>query len=163
MSGLDETFADLTGSLDYPMLVVTTAHEHERAGCLIGFATQCSIDPPRFLVCLSENNRTRRLAERSAALAVHLLPRYAIALARLFGAQTGDEIDKFARCSWHDGPRGQPILDECGSWFVGTIIDRRSLGDHVEFVLDPTDARHDDHTSHLQFSHARHLNPGHPA
>jgi hypothetical protein len=28
--------------------VATVAADHERDGCLIGFATQCSVDPPRF-------------------------------------------------------------------------------------------------------------------
>ena len=44
---------ELVSELDYPMFIVTCADERERAGCLVGFATQCSIDPPRFLVCLS--------------------------------------------------------------------------------------------------------------
>ena len=52
------TFDSLVGDLDYPMFIVTACADGERAGCLIGFATQASIDPSRFLVCLSHNNRT---------------------------------------------------------------------------------------------------------
>jgi hypothetical protein len=57
--------------LDYPMFVVTVADAGtgERAGCLVGFATQCSINPFRFLVCLSRANRTHRVASRSEVLA----------------------------------------------------------------------------------------------
>ena len=43
-------FNDLVGGLDYPMFIATARSERgERAGCLVGFATQCSIDPSRFL------------------------------------------------------------------------------------------------------------------
>ena len=45
-------FDELMGELDYPMFIVTAAREGERAGCLVGFATQTSIHPSRFLVCL---------------------------------------------------------------------------------------------------------------
>jgi len=40
-------FHDLAADLDYPMLIVTAAADGERAGCLVGFAAQCSIDPLR--------------------------------------------------------------------------------------------------------------------
>ena len=46
-----ESFGALTSALDYPMFIVTVAPDGGRAGCLVGFATQCSIDPVRFLVC----------------------------------------------------------------------------------------------------------------
>lgn len=52
------TFDTLIGSLDYPMFIVTTAAGDDVAGCLVGFATQTSIDPPLVLVCLSRANRT---------------------------------------------------------------------------------------------------------
>ena len=39
-------FDRLVNRLDYPMLVVTAEADGERAGCLVGFATQCSIQPP---------------------------------------------------------------------------------------------------------------------
>jgi flavin reductase (DIM6/NTAB) family NADH-FMN oxidoreductase RutF len=55
-------FEQLVATLDYPLYVVTTAVEGERAGYLIGFATQCSIHPPRFLACISNRNRACALA-----------------------------------------------------------------------------------------------------
>ncbi|MHB1539220.1 MAG: flavin reductase [Solirubrobacteraceae bacterium] len=53
------------------MAIVTAAADGERSGCLVGFATQCSIEPRRFLVCISVLNRTFEIAQRSNALAVH--------------------------------------------------------------------------------------------
>jgi len=63
VSNVAETFDALVGGLDYPMFIVTAAAGGEREGCLVGFATQSSIDPPRFVVCLSKNNRTYRMAK----------------------------------------------------------------------------------------------------
>jgi flavin reductase (DIM6/NTAB) family NADH-FMN oxidoreductase RutF len=157
----ERTFNDLTGEIDYSMLVVTTAAGDQQAGCLVGFATQCSIDPPRFLVCLSEKNRTFRLAEHSDALVVHFVPSDAEALVELFGSETGDEVDKFARCSWHGGPRGIPVLDDCQSWFAGAILQRLPLGDHVGLVLTPLAAQHAGDGSTFQFHRAKRLEPGH--
>src|SRR3954453_19462919 len=99
---------ELIDELDYPMFIVAAAAGGERAGCLVGFATQCSIDPPRFLVCISVRNRTFRVARSAAGLVVHLVPEEAADLADLFGGQTGDEVDKFAQVTWSDGPGGAP-------------------------------------------------------
>lgn len=55
------------GEIDYPMYIVTVAAGAERSGCLIGFATQCSVDPLRFLVCLSDKNRTFRISRGASA------------------------------------------------------------------------------------------------
>jgi flavin reductase (DIM6/NTAB) family NADH-FMN oxidoreductase RutF len=47
-------FDRLVAGLDYPMAIVTSAAaEDDRAGCLVGFTTQCSLNPPRYLVCIS--------------------------------------------------------------------------------------------------------------
>src|SRR3712207_8698977 len=51
-----------------------SADGDRRSGCLIGFATQASINPPRFVVCLSRKNRTFRVANDVDHLGVHLLP-----------------------------------------------------------------------------------------
>jgi len=158
------TFLKLAGSLDYPLFIVTAAKDDRREGCVIGFATQCSFDPARFLACLSRQNRTYRLALVAEALAVHLVPRTRSDLAELFGGQTGDDVDKFERCEWHTGPRGLPILDGCPSWIAGTIEARLNLGDHVGFLLDPFKAQHEPGEEIVYFQAVKdRIEPGHPA
>jgi flavin reductase (DIM6/NTAB) family NADH-FMN oxidoreductase RutF len=163
VSSVQETFVELTGRLNYPMLLVTTATDGERSGCLVGFSTQCSIDPPRFIVCLSDKNHTTRIASTAAALAIHFPPAEALDLAELFGSETSDEIDKFSLCQWHVGPLGLPIIDECRRWFVGTILERQKLGDHVTFILKPIEVCDDGADDTLTFSDVEHLEPGHDA
>jgi len=154
---------ELIDELDYPMFIVTAAAGGERAGCLVGFTTQCSIDPPRFLVCLSDKNRTFRVAQGTDTLVVHLVPEHAENLAELFGSNTGDDIDKFERCSWTEGPGGAPILDECGNWFAGRILERVPAGDHWAFLLEPVQAASDTSAGTFAFHRARRMDPGHAA
>jgi flavin reductase (DIM6/NTAB) family NADH-FMN oxidoreductase RutF len=158
-----QAFDELVGSLDYPMFIATTRAGGEIAGCLVGFASQCSIDPPRFLVCLSEKNRTCRVARAADAIALHFVPDSAQHLAELFGGETGDEVDKFAQCEWHEGAGGIPILDECDNWFAGAILARHDLGDHVGFLLDPLEAHSGTRFEEFTFHRARRIDPGHEA
>jgi flavin reductase (DIM6/NTAB) family NADH-FMN oxidoreductase RutF len=157
-------FEKLASLLDYPMYVVTTHVGDESAGCLVGFASQVSIRPARFLVGLSKLNHTYRVAEGASHLAVHLVPRDHCELARLFGSETGDSTDKFARCAWHSGPHGLPILDDAAGWFVGEVLSRYDVGDHVGFLLEPVAGDAPDRFEQLvTFSDVRDLDPGHEA
>jgi flavin reductase (DIM6/NTAB) family NADH-FMN oxidoreductase RutF len=158
-------FDRLVGQLDSPMFVVTCASADARAGCLVGFASQVSIDPSRFLVCLSKANRTTRVASTATTLVVHLPRRDDEATVRLFGEETGDDVDKFARCDWRPGPGGVPVLDGL-DWFAGTIADRFDVGDHVAHLLDViTGAGSAEHLGEPSYDlrAAQKLDPGHDA
>ncbi len=157
-----DDFIRLVNRIDYPMFIVTACGLGERAGCLVGFATQTSIRPGRFLVCLSEKNHTYRVAHAAEFLGVHVVERGQDELAELFGGETGDVVDKLARCSWTAGPGGTPVLDACRAWFVGRIAERRRLGDHMGFLLEPVAAGAPDDLDELTFHRARWIEPGHP-
>ena len=148
--------------LDVPMFIVTTSAGGENAGCLVGFATQCSIDPLRFVVFLSKNNRTCRVALDASALAVHVVPPDRMDLAELFGSQTGDDIDKFERVGWRN-ENGVPVLSDASAWFVGDVVGRFDAGDHEGFVLAPVAGESSDPVPALGFLEARSLDPGHEA
>lgn len=162
--GGSAAFEALVGELDYPMFVVTTTHSGEPAGCLVGFATQVSIDPARFLVAISDKNHTYRVAARADRLAVHVLDRAQLELAALFGEQTGDEVAKFERCRWRPGPGGVPVLADAHGWFSGPVLERIPLGDHAGYVLAPdAGATASESRPLLTFRDVRDLNPGHGA
>jgi flavin reductase (DIM6/NTAB) family NADH-FMN oxidoreductase RutF len=163
MADLTKTINALAGHLDYPMFVVTTVGGGERSGCLVGFATQTSIHPPRFLIGLSRKNRTFRVAGEAQHLGVHFLPVEREDLAELFGGETGDEVDKFARTEWHTGPCGVPIVEGCRNWFVGRIVERLDLGDHVGHLLEPVAAEMGTRADEFTFHRAKRIEPGHEA
>jgi flavin reductase (DIM6/NTAB) family NADH-FMN oxidoreductase RutF len=146
------------------MFIVTAlGRDGQRAGCLVGFATQCSIKPPRFLACISKENRTFDVVLEAETVVVHFLGRPQLPLAELFGGQTGDAVDKFELCEWAPGPEGAPVLADAPGWFAGRVLDRHDLGDHVGLWLEPIAAEDRGGAVDLGFQEVRGIHPGHPA
>jgi len=156
-------FNDFVAGLDYPIFVVTAAGGGERDGCLVGFSTQTSIDPPRLLICLSKANRTTRVARSAEVLAVHLLDGRDHPLAEHFGGETGDEVDKLAGVAWRPGPLGVPILEDCPRHLVGRVLERLDLGDHIGHLLAPVDVDVEETGEVLSFQDVTDIEAGHPA
>ncbi|MBA2495960.1 MAG: flavin reductase [Acidimicrobiia bacterium] len=157
-----DPFDAIMGSLDVPLAVVTTAKGDERAGCLIGFHAQSSIDPGRYCVWISKANHTYRLMLRSTHLAVHYLTSDDREIARLFGTLSGDDVDKFTLCEAEAGAHGVPVLVGCPNRIV---VRRVALldegGDHVCVVTEPVETRSAGPFTPLRLSDVSDLVPGH--
>ena len=150
--------------IDYAYYVVTVrSPETDMSGCLAGFVTQCSIDPPNFLVCISKVNHTLGVAERSTGMGLHLLGQHQVDLARLFGEETGDVVDKFASVDWRLGSTGAPLLVDAAVSMEGQILGHFSVGDHEAFLMRGVRAVSGGHAGLLTFRGAPPLHPGHPA
>jgi flavin reductase (DIM6/NTAB) family NADH-FMN oxidoreductase RutF len=150
--------------VDYALQVVTTTSaQGEPSGCLVGFATQCSIVPPRFLVCISKVNHTYFASEHSGSVALHLIGRDQISLATLFAETSGDTVDKFSRCAWQPGVTGAPVLSECVAWLEGSIIERWSVGDHQALLVRPVAGGSVTPGEVLTIRTAPEFHPGHPS
>lgn len=157
-------FDRLTAALDPPVILVTVAAGDERDGCLVGFHSQSGIHPRRYAVWLSKKNRTFRLASGASHLGVHLLSDSQHDLAVLFGGETGDELDKLARCAWSAGPGGVPLLEDAEHRFVGRIVAVHDLDcDHSCAVLEPTTAQCSTPLEPLRFHRVTDIDAGHPA
>lgn len=157
-----DAFDSLMAALDSPMAVVTAAAGRERAGCLIGFHVQCSIDPGQHAVWLSKANHTFRVALLSTHLGVHLLTEDDRDLATLFGTVSGDDTDKFAGLAVESGPEGVPLLAACPHRLVVrrvAVLD--AGGDHVCFVTEPVAAATTGPFRPLRLSAVRDLDAGH--
>lgn len=145
------------------MMIVTAAADGVRAGCLVGFATQCSIDPPLYAVWISRRNHTFRVASKADVVAVHFPSAGRRELAELFGGETGDDVDKFTRCRWREGPGGAPVLEDCPRWFAGRVIEHLPTEDHMGFLLAPIHAESGDWDGQTGFQAVRSIIPGHRA
>ncbi|HEX4392573.1 MAG TPA: flavin reductase family protein [Mycobacterium sp.] len=162
MADVGASFDQVVGELNYPMYIATTSAAGVNAGCLVGFTTQVSINPPRFLVCLSLKNYTTTVAAAATHLAIHLLRADDAELAQLFGEETGDRTDKFTRCRWSVGPHDVPVLGDAAAWFVGRIEARLEFGDHVGHLLAPEEVElRRPLDSLLSFADVREFDPGH--
>ncbi len=165
----DKDLAAFTALADPAVYVVTVAADGQRAGCLVGFASQCSLSPVRFSVWLSKANHTYRLALAADTLTVHQLPRNRLDLAERFGSACSAETDKFDGLAWSEGAEGAIVLTDALAWFTGRVHDRYDGGDHVAFVLDPiaahTKASVDERDGRavLTLYDAGDISAGHPA
>lgn len=153
----------VVSGLDYPMFIVTATDGRRRAGCLVGFAAQGSIDPFRFMVWLSKKNYTYRVAKAAEVLAVHVPTPGERDLAVLFGSHTGFSVDKFSRCAWRTGPHGVPLLTGCAQWFVGRVLERIDTGDHEGHLLEPVAVSEQSGLGQVNFQEVRDLEPGNDA
>jgi flavin reductase (DIM6/NTAB) family NADH-FMN oxidoreductase RutF len=159
-----DAFDAIAASLDPAMVVVTSAHDGERAGCLVGFHAQSSIEPHRYCVWLSKANHTGRIVRRATTLAVHYLDSSQRDLAVLFGTLSGDDVDKFERCRWEEGPGGVPLLADVPRRIVArriALLDEG--GDHLCVVTEPIAAVADGPFTPLRLSAVDDLTPGHEA
>lgn len=161
-------FHDLVSSVDPPMYVVTArAEDGEPVGCLVGFATQCSIEPPRFLVCISHANHTYGPAMTASHLVVHVLRSGDWSIAERFGGSTADDLagggrEKFEGLEVTDGPGRAPVIGGLDH-FAGRVVERLECGDHTAVVLDPSGGSAE-HAADPQLGlrAASEIRPGHP-
>lgn len=166
MSHLTDEVGDLSAffaRIDYPYYVVTVRSRDARmSGCLAGFVTQSSMHPPNFVVCISRVNHTFGVAQDSSAMGLHLLGSNQADLARLFGEETGDEVDKFASCDWRLGSTGAPMLVDSAVSMEANILGHDSAGDHEAFLVRGVRAVAGGHPGLLTYRNAPPLDPGHP-
>ena len=149
--------------IDFPYYILTVrADDGEMSGCLASFVTQCSIDPPHFLACVARVNHTFGVAQRCNAMGLHLLGDDQDGLARLFGEQTGDVVDKFAHCEWRMGDTGAPLLVETAASLEGRVLDHFPVGDHEGFLLLVERSEPGQHPGLLTYRDAPRFHPGHP-
>jgi flavin reductase (DIM6/NTAB) family NADH-FMN oxidoreductase RutF len=162
---VDRGFDEIVADTDPAMVVVTTAGpDGERAGCLVGFWSQSSIEPRRLALWLSRVNRTYRVAMTADHLAVHVLTAGDDDVAALFGGHTGDDEDKFAQTAWTPGPGGVPVLDRCPHRVVvRRIAVHDDGGDHVCVTGEPVEVASPGPSTPLRLSATRDIAPGHPA
>lgn len=159
-----DAFDDLAAGMNAAMIVLTTEADGTLAGCLVGFHSQCSIEPPRYAVWVSKANHTYRTLLFADHVAVHLLEADQLDLAAHFGTQSSDDVDKFADVSWSRSPEGVPLLDDCPNRFVARrLVLLEGETDHACVVVEPVRSEAGTVGSPLRLADVDHLEPGHHA
>ena len=157
-----DSFDALMASADPAIVVVTTAAEDVRAGCLVGFHSQSSMAPQQYCLWLSKANHTYRVGLRAEHFAVHFLTKNDLDLADRFATQTGEETDKFAGLEVDTDGYGVPLIRACPHRLV---LERLALlddgGDHVCVTARMLEAETSGHFTPLRLSDAGDLAPAH--
>ena len=159
---MSDAFDRITGSLDNAMVVVTAAAQGQRAGCLVGFHAQSSMDPRGWSFWLSKANHTYRVGLHASSFAVHFLGADQHELATHFGSITGEDVDKFDGLAWEPGTDGVPLLADCANRLE---VERVALlddgGDHVCVTSLVRRAVCTDRFEPLRLSDVQDMHPGH--
>ena len=159
-----DQFTAWVAAADSAMVAVTAANADALDACLVGFHSQASIHPARYVVWLSAANRTTAIALHAAVLGVHLMTPDDLALARHLGSVTqDDDPTKLAGVRTRRDASGAVLLEDCRSWFVGRIVGRFDGGDHHGFLLEPISASCDRMRRLLRLHDVSDLEAGHPA
>lgn len=165
MSRVDEDVLDtIVACQNAPMMIVTTHHDGVDAGCLVGFHTQCGIDPFRWAVWISRANHTCEIVRHAETVAMHLPEGSDRSLAELFGGQTEHDVEKFERCSF-TRRQGVPVLDEIRTVLLCRVVEIADVdADHLCVVVEPESASSSSgHHVPLRFVDVQDIDPGHDA
>ena len=156
-------FDDLMGSANAALLVVTTAVDDVRAGCLVGYHAQASMDPQHYSFWLSKANHTYRVGLLATHFAVHFLTAHDHDMAVHFAAQSGQDTDKFADIAVETGDHGLPYVTALPNRMV---LERISVlddgGDHVCVTARVVAAESDEHFTPLRLTDVGDVQPAHP-
>ena len=115
-----DAFDDCVARTDPAMIAVLAEAAGEVDACLVGFHCQCSMEPARYAVWLSEDNHTFRVASKADTLTVHFLEAHQHDLAALVGGTSKDrdpskverlplERDSLGDRAWRHRHAGNPL------------------------------------------------------
>mgnify|MGYP001190347993 CR=1 FL=1 len=154
--------ADLTGSANSALLVVTTAVDDVRAGCLVGYHSQASMSPQHYCFWLSKANHTYRVGLLASHFAVHFLTAHDHDLAERFAGSSGQNTDKFADIAVETGEHGVPLVTALPNRM---IVERVAIlddgGDHVCVTARVLRAESDGHFTPLRTLDILDIKPAH--
>ncbi|HLR43861.1 MAG TPA: flavin reductase [Brevibacterium sp.] len=152
----------LVSSADSSLLVVTTAAEGRRAGCLVGFHTPSSMSPEAYCFWLSKANHTYRVSLRSTHFGLHFLTAGDVALAEHFGARSGEDGEKFSGVEHEIAQSGVPLVSALPHrMLVKRIATLDDGGDHVCITARVVTAESRTPFTPLRTSDVSHIVPGH--
>src|SRR5690625_4709009 len=131
-------FDDLVGSANAALLVVTTAVDDVKAGCLVGYHNQSSMSPRQYSFWLSKANHTYRVGLLATHFVVHFLTEHDYDLAERFAATSGQNTDKFADLSVEPDEFGLPLITALPNQMVDDRTERivATSGQNTEKFAD---------------------------
>jgi flavin reductase (DIM6/NTAB) family NADH-FMN oxidoreductase RutF len=133
--GLKDTlaFRQVLGTFPTGVTIVATRDaDHAPCGMTVNAFTSVSLEPPLVLVCIQHGASSHDRLLESGSFAVSVLARSQAALAARFAADPADV--RFREIDWHEGPRGDPIVDGAAAWMACSLESVHPGGDHSILV-----------------------------
>jgi flavin reductase (DIM6/NTAB) family NADH-FMN oxidoreductase RutF len=109
---------------------------------------QITNSPLRVILGMDKQHFTTDLVKESQAFSILLLGPDQLSLVKVFGFQSGRQVDKFAGLDWHAGVTGAPVLRQCAGYFECRVDPEKTMdaGTHLVFLAEVVAgmAPHDD-------------------
>lgn len=125
------SFRNVMGRYPTGVAVVTSAHDDEKIGFVVGSFTSISLDPPLVGFFPGKSSSSWPRIEKSGRFCVNVLGADQSDLCRKFASKLDD---KFSGFSVPQSPAGLPILEGAVAWIECRIEKVCELGDHYLVV-----------------------------
>ena len=156
----DTTESTARSSLDklsYGLYIVSSFKNGHINGQCSNTVIQLTNEPMRISVCLNKNNLTHEYINSSGLFSVSILGQEHFDKVRIFGYQSGRNVDKFANVNYILGKNGCPILTDCIGYLEASVIWDKTVdvGTHTLFIADVTSGRLAANEQPLTYSYYR--------
>lgn len=122
--------------ITYGLYVAGARLGDKRGGFVANTVFQVTSEPPQLALACSNDNFTAGLIRGSRRFSVSALMRDANPeLIKVFGYQSGKNLDKFASWKMREHPGGSPVLlEDSLAWFACEVVSVVELGSHALFI-----------------------------
>lgn len=143
--------------LSYGLYIVSSIKDDRINGQCSNTVIQLTNEPLRISVCLNKNNLTHEFVNASGKFAVSILGRHQFDKVRIFGYQSGRNVDKFAGVKYIRGKNGCPILTDCLGYLEASVMWDKTVdvGTHTLFVANVTSGQPAANEKPLTYSYYR--------
>jgi flavin reductase (DIM6/NTAB) family NADH-FMN oxidoreductase RutF len=120
------------------LVVVGTALEKRVNGMINNTVLQITNSPLRVILGMDKLHFTTDLVKKSQVFSILLLGPEQLPLVKVFGFQSGRQVDKFAGLDWYAGVTGAPVLRQCAGYFECRVDPGKTLdaGTHLVFLAE---------------------------
>ena len=116
--------------LPSPVVIVGAADGPLRGGLTAAWVTRVSTAPPLLAVAVSPLRHTHGMLHDGGEFTVSVLREEQVEVARLFGLQSGRDLDKWERTPAVLLGGGVPALRDCAARMLCRLVGRHPAGDH---------------------------------
>lgn len=120
--------------LNAPVAVIGVAHGGRTAGLTAAWLSRVSTSPPLLLVAVAPERHTWGVLDAAEGFSVSILRDGDLETGRLFGLNSGRDVDKWGRVEHVLTADGSPALTRCAARLSCRTTSRLPTGDHEIFV-----------------------------
>jgi 3-hydroxy-9,10-secoandrosta-1,3,5(10)-triene-9,17-dione monooxygenase reductase component len=143
----------------YPtgVAIVTSLHDEQPAGFVVGTFTSISLEPPLVGFFVTSTSSTFSVIREAGVFCCNVLGSDHATLSTKFSSRSSE---RFVDVEWRAGRTGSPILKEAVAWIDCTVFDTHEVGDHFLVVGEVVDLRAAHNVTPLVFHRGRYGTTG---